>query len=171
MEQIIIWLKTTILGIILLGACGSILALVIIKIFVKLLQLLKKLYNTVLILIIFVIMSCGFYSMAGSIPPHIKSIAIPLVNNQTAEFGIAENITDNIIEVLDEEEDVIENKLGEINEATDPEKDILNVDTDEETIPQAQDDDDDIDGSDDEDEDDDFFEDPMDNAMNDQSDP
>jgi len=38
---------------------------------------------------------------------------------------------------LDEEEDVIENKLGEINEATDPEKDILNVDTDEETIPQA----------------------------------
>jgi hypothetical protein len=41
--------------------------------------------------------------MAGSIPPHIKSIAIPLVNNQTAEFGIAESITDNIIEVFNEE--------------------------------------------------------------------
>jgi len=41
--------------------------------------------------------------MAGSIPPHIKSISIPLVNNQTAEFGIAENITDNIIEVFNEE--------------------------------------------------------------------
>ena len=41
--------------------------------------------------------------MAGSIPTHIKSIAIPLVNNQTAEFGIAENITDNIIEVFNEE--------------------------------------------------------------------
>ena len=41
--------------------------------------------------------------MAGSIPPHIKSIAIPLVKNQTAEFGIAENITDNIIEVFNEE--------------------------------------------------------------------
>lgn len=41
--------------------------------------------------------------MAGSIPPHIKSISIPLVNNQTAEFGIAEGITDNIIEVFNEE--------------------------------------------------------------------
>jgi len=41
--------------------------------------------------------------MAGSIPPHIKSIAIPLVDNQTAEFGIAENITDNIIAVFNEE--------------------------------------------------------------------
>ncbi|NQV37233.1 MAG: LptE family protein [Candidatus Marinimicrobia bacterium] len=34
--------------------------------------------------------------MAGSIPPHIKSIAIPLVLNQTAEFGIAEQITDDL---------------------------------------------------------------------------
>ena len=42
--------------------------------------------------------SCGFYSMAGSIPPHIKSIAIPLMDNQTAEFGLAEDITDGIIE-------------------------------------------------------------------------
>lgn len=46
---------------------------------------------------------CTYYSMAGSIPPHIKSIAIPLVNNQTAEFGVAEEITDNIIEVFNEE--------------------------------------------------------------------
>ena len=36
--------------------------------------------------------------MAGSIPPHIKSIAIPLMDNQTAEFGLAEDITDGIIE-------------------------------------------------------------------------
>jgi hypothetical protein len=46
---------------------------------------------------------CGYYSMAGSIPPHIKSIAIPIVKNQTAEFGVAEGITDNIIEVFNEE--------------------------------------------------------------------
>ena len=56
-----------------------------------------------MILSIFFVQSCGFYSMAGSIPPHIKSIAIPLVDNQTAEFGIAENITDNIIAVFNEE--------------------------------------------------------------------
>tara|TARA_Y100001934_G_C12349693_1_gene774657 strand:- start:1917 stop:2408 length:492 start_codon:yes stop_codon:yes gene_type:complete len=35
--------------------------------------------------------------MAGSIPTHIKSIAIPLMENQTAEFGLAENITDGIL--------------------------------------------------------------------------
>lgn len=63
----------------------------------------KKIYYLVLLASILVITSCGYYSMAGSIPPHIKSIAIPLVNNQTAEFGIAENITDNIIEVFNEE--------------------------------------------------------------------
>ena len=32
---------------------------------------------------------CIYYSMAGSIPPHIKSIAIPLAENQTAEFGMS----------------------------------------------------------------------------------
>ena len=63
----------------------------------------KRLSYVILILLISIITSCGYYSMAGSIPPHIKSIAIPLVNNQTAEFGIAENITDNIIEVFNEE--------------------------------------------------------------------
>ena len=75
--------------------------------------------------------------------------------------------TDNIIEVLDEEEEVIERKLWEINEATDPEKDILNVDTDEETVQAAQDDED----LDEDEEEDDFFEDPMDNGINNQSDP
>ncbi len=41
-------------------------------------------------------LSCGFYSLAGSIPPHIKSVAIPLVENHTAEFGMAEAVTDNL---------------------------------------------------------------------------
>ena len=48
------------------------------------------------------LISCGFYSMAGSIPPHIKSVAIPLMDNQTAEFGLAENITDGILEQFNE---------------------------------------------------------------------
>ena len=41
--------------------------------------------------------SCGFYSLAGSIPPHIKSISIPLVENKTSDFAIAEDLTDAII--------------------------------------------------------------------------
>ncbi len=63
----------------------------------------KRLNYITLVLSFIIIIGCGYYSMAGSIPPHIKSIAIPLVNNQTAEFGIAESITDNIIEVFNEE--------------------------------------------------------------------
>ena len=55
-----------------------------------------------LLLFYFVLASCGFYSMAGSIPSHIKSIAIPLMDNQTAEFDLAENITDGILEQFNE---------------------------------------------------------------------
>lgn len=46
---------------------------------------------------------CLYYSLAGSIPPHIKTIAIPLVDNQTAEFGMAEAVTDNLIDQFTEE--------------------------------------------------------------------
>ena len=40
--------------------------------------------------------SCRFYSLSGSLPPHIRTISIPMVENETAEFGIAENISDGI---------------------------------------------------------------------------
>lgn len=40
---------------------------------------------------------CGVYSFSGAVPGDIKSIAIPLFNNQTAEFGIQETITDALI--------------------------------------------------------------------------
>tara|TARA_S200000501_G_C20785164_1_gene726839 strand:+ start:217 stop:708 length:492 start_codon:yes stop_codon:yes gene_type:complete len=40
--------------------------------------------------------------MAGSIPSHIKTISIPLMDNQTAEYGIAEDITDNVIDSFNE---------------------------------------------------------------------
>ncbi|MAD51542.1 MAG: hypothetical protein CMF79_03080 [Candidatus Marinimicrobia bacterium] len=51
----------------------------------------------------FLLSGCIFYSMAGSIPPHIKSIAIPLVENQTAEFAMAETVTDNLVSKFTEE--------------------------------------------------------------------
>ena len=47
--------------------------------------------------------SCGFYSLAGSIPPHIKTLNIPLMDNETAEFGLAEDITDGILHRFNEE--------------------------------------------------------------------
>lgn len=42
--------------------------------------------------------SCGYYSLKGSLPPHLKTIAIPLFDNQTAEFGITETLTDAVID-------------------------------------------------------------------------
>lgn len=41
---------------------------------------------------------CGYYSFSGSLPPHLKTVAIPLFDNRTAEFGIAEEMTDTIID-------------------------------------------------------------------------
>ena len=63
----------------------------------------KKFSVFILLSFLFLVMSCGFYSMAGSIPPHIKTIAIPLMDNETAEFGLAEDITDGIIDQFNEE--------------------------------------------------------------------
>ncbi|MCH7954892.1 MAG: hypothetical protein IIC40_04020, partial [Candidatus Marinimicrobia bacterium] len=42
-----------------------------------------------------VVIGCGPYSFSGSsIPSHIKSVAIPIFENETAEFGIKEKVTD-----------------------------------------------------------------------------
>jgi len=53
----------------------------------------KKALGILLVLPIFLLGSC-MYSFKGSLPPHIKSIAIPLFENQTAEYRINETITD-----------------------------------------------------------------------------
>ena len=57
----------------------------------------KKIIKSYIFISAIFLQSCGFYSMAGSIPPHIKNIAIPLVENQTAEFAMAEIVTDNLV--------------------------------------------------------------------------
>jgi hypothetical protein len=46
-----------------------------------------------LILLAAVCAGCA-YSLKGTLPPHLKTIAIPLVENRTAEAGIAETLTD-----------------------------------------------------------------------------
>jgi hypothetical protein len=49
------------------------------------------------------ISSCVHYSMAGSLPAHINSIAIPIVENQTVEFGMSESVTENLLIKFNEE--------------------------------------------------------------------
>lgn len=41
--------------------------------------------------------SCGIYSFSGNLPGGVKSIAIPVFENQTAEFGIVETLTDEVV--------------------------------------------------------------------------
>ena len=57
--------------------------------------------------------SCGLYSLAGSIPPHIKSISIPLVENQTSDFAIAEDLTDAIIKQFNQSGILLIQNAGE----------------------------------------------------------
>lgn len=48
-----------------------------------------------------VLLACGVYSFSGSgLPSHIKTVAVPLFGNQTAEYGIKEKLTDEIIDRL-----------------------------------------------------------------------
>ncbi|MFH0881828.1 MAG: LptE family protein [bacterium] len=41
---------------------------------------------------------CGLYSFTGASTGGLKSIAIPTFENQTAEFGLAETISDDLID-------------------------------------------------------------------------
>ncbi|MCK5149029.1 LptE family protein [bacterium] len=44
---------------------------------------------------------CGIYSFSGStLPPHIKTVAIPLFKDQSSEFGIDQQVTDGIISAI-----------------------------------------------------------------------
>jgi len=43
---------------------------------------------------------CGPYSFSGSGNPNIKTVAVPVFNDQTAEFGIKEQLTNTIIELF-----------------------------------------------------------------------
>ena len=65
--------------------------------------MMNKIYIVCLIFISILCTDCGYYSLAGSIPPHIRSISIPLLDNITAEFGISEGITDNLLEKFTDE--------------------------------------------------------------------
>ncbi|MCK5521287.1 MAG: hypothetical protein KAI81_09260 [Candidatus Marinimicrobia bacterium] len=48
--------------------------------------------------------ACGIYgTKPGSIPPHIKNIHIPMVENETAEFALNETVNSNVINTIIDE--------------------------------------------------------------------
>jgi hypothetical protein len=47
---------------------------------------------------------CGIYSFSGStLPSHIKTVAVPLFQNQTPEFGVDQQITDTVIDAINQD--------------------------------------------------------------------
>ncbi len=52
-----------------------------------------------IILVVFMLLNnsaCWYYSFKGTLPPHIKSVAIPVLTDRTAEFNIQQVVTDQI---------------------------------------------------------------------------
>lgn len=70
--------------------------------------------KTIPLLSLLAVLSCSPYSFSGSsVPGHIKTIAIPLLENNTAEFGLTEQVTDallddfikeNILQIVDQKD-------------------------------------------------------------------
>lgn len=61
-----------------------------------------KIYKILILTLMLALLSgCGVYSFSGStLPSHIKTVAVPLFVDQTAEFGIDQKITDGIITAI-----------------------------------------------------------------------
>ena len=64
-----------------------------------------------LTLLPFLISGCGVYSFSGSSVSGIKTIAVPLFDNQTQEYGIRESITETVADRF-----VKDNTLKVVNE-------------------------------------------------------
>jgi hypothetical protein len=56
------------------------------------------LFKKILLLYCIIVLNCGIYSFSGSLAPHLNTVAVPLFDNRTVEFGIAEDMTDTVIE-------------------------------------------------------------------------
>jgi hypothetical protein len=61
----------------------------------------KKKYEIIYLLLFLLFcftMRCGYYSFSGStLPAHIRTVAIPMFENKTSEFGVREDMTDALI--------------------------------------------------------------------------
>jgi len=52
------------------------------------------------ILLTALLVGCSYYSTSGSLPAHLKTVAVPLFENETMEYGISELATDAVIDQL-----------------------------------------------------------------------
>ncbi|RKY83165.1 hypothetical protein DRP98_07780, partial [candidate division KSB1 bacterium] len=57
-----------------------------------------QIFETVGMILLLLLGGCAYYSFSGNtLPSYIKTVAIPLFEDQTSEFGIKEKLTDALI--------------------------------------------------------------------------
>ena len=56
--------------------------------------------TNILILLMLLHTGCSYYSVSGSLPSHIKTVAVPLFENETVEIDIVEGITSEVIDAI-----------------------------------------------------------------------
>jgi len=57
-----------------------------------------QIFETVGMILLLLLGGCAYYSFSGNtLPSYIKTVAIPLFEDQTSEFGIKERLTDALI--------------------------------------------------------------------------
>ena len=83
-------------------------------------ELKKRLKKLTSILSLLFVVGCSYYSMAGSLPPNINNVNIPLFITETSEFEISEKITSNIVDEI-----AIQNILKIINDEKNSDSTIL----------------------------------------------
>jgi len=62
-------------------------------------MVLLKVKNSILVIILALVLAgCGIYSFSGSMRSGIETIAVPVFENKSVEFGIAEELTSGVID-------------------------------------------------------------------------
>ena len=71
----------------------------------------KASISLILLISLFLLNNCGYYSFSGSGLKGVKSVAVPLFENQTQEYGIRESLTEKVVNAY-----VEDNTLKVVNE-------------------------------------------------------
>lgn len=61
---------------------------------------LRRCQQHIALLIATLALACGHYSFSGSSASHLKTVAVPVFEDRTAEFGIKERLTNLIIDAF-----------------------------------------------------------------------
>ncbi len=54
--------------------------------------------TVVILAAVSLVAGCAIYTFSGNVPGHLKTVAIPAFENQTAEFGLVEKLTDELVD-------------------------------------------------------------------------